>query len=167
MLYVASVWLHILAAATWVGGMIFLITVLVPVLRHPELRPQAAELISRTGMRFRLVGWVSLVILVVTGSFNLIQRGVGWNALSSAELWNTAFGRALAIKLALVALILCASALHDFVIGPRAARLWERDPDSVRVRGWRRTASWMGRANLLLALAVVAMAVILVRGWPS
>jgi hypothetical protein len=35
---------------------------------------------------------------------------------------------------------------------------------SPQARRWRRAASWMGRLNLLLALAVLAIAVALVRG---
>ena len=43
-LYLVSVWLHILAAMAWVGGMLFLVAVLVPLLRTPAMRPQATAL---------------------------------------------------------------------------------------------------------------------------
>lgn len=53
-LYLVSVWLHIVAAMTWIGGMIFLVAVLVPMLRRPERRAQAAELFGILGVRFRV-----------------------------------------------------------------------------------------------------------------
>lgn len=73
-LYLVSVWLHIVAAMAWVGGMLFLVTVLVPLLRTPAMRPQAAELFNALGRRFRIVGWVAIGTLVVTGLFNVTMR---------------------------------------------------------------------------------------------
>jgi hypothetical protein len=42
----------------------------------------------------------------------------------------------------------------------------ERDPGSPEAARLRRMASLLGRANALLALALLAIAVALVRGWP-
>lgn len=53
LLYLASVWLHLLAAAVWLGGTIFLALVIVPALRRPALQGVAAPLIQWTGERFR------------------------------------------------------------------------------------------------------------------
>ena len=163
-LYLASVWLHLVAALLWAGGMLFLVVVVVPLLRTPALRPQAAALLQALGLRFRAVGWVSLLVLVVTGVVNTAFRGGSAGTLVDAAWWATPFGRLLGHKLALVAVILALSAVHDFLVGPRAAALLRDAPESARARAWRRAASWMGRLNLLFALAVVALAVALVRG---
>lgn len=163
-LYLVSVWLHLVASLLWAGGMLFLVLVLVPLLRTPALRPQAIALVQAVGLRFRAVGWASLLILVATGLVNAAFRGGTAGALVDATWWATPFGRLLAHKLALVALILVLSAVHDFGVGPRAAVLLREDPGSPRARAWRSAASWMGRLNLLLALAVLAIAVALVRG---
>lgn len=56
------------------------------------------------------------------------------------------------------------SALHDFVIGPKATNLRMKNPESVDAFRMRKLASWIGRINLLLALIVVMLGVILVRG---
>ncbi|MFQ5795545.1 MAG: hypothetical protein ACE5JP_10915 [Candidatus Bipolaricaulia bacterium] len=70
-LYLLSVWLHILAAAIWIGGMVFLALILVPVTRRPEHRGIAVSLIHWTGVRFRWVGWICLGLLLLSGIFNL------------------------------------------------------------------------------------------------
>jgi putative copper resistance protein D len=163
-LYLASVWLHLVAALLWAGGMLFLVFVIVPLLRTPALRPQAVVLLQAVGLRFRTAGWASLLVLVVTGVVNAAFRGGSAGVLVDAAWWATPFGRLLAHKLALVVLILALSAVHDFLVGPRAAALMRDDPASPRALAWRGAASWMGRANLLLALAVLAIAVALVRG---
>lgn len=162
--YIFSVWLHVLAAAVWIGGMVFIALVLVPVTRQPEHRGVATSLIRWTGRRFRWIGWLSLALLLLSGTFNLAQRGFGRADLVSGRLWEGTFGRVLGIKLFLVAMILFLSILHDFVIGPRATELLQNHPGSPQALKLRRQASWMGRLNLILALIVVALGIMLVRG---
>lgn len=163
-LYLLAVWLHIVAAAVWIGGMVFLALVIVPLTRQPEYRPGAAALIQATGVRFRRVGWVCLLLLVLSGIANLVHRGFGWHDVWSGHLFAGIFGHTLAMKLALVFLILLISVVHDFFIGPRATALGQTATDSPKAMRLRRQASWVGRLNLLLALGVVALGVLLVRG---
>src|SRR5262245_49632667 len=162
-LYLISVWIHILAATTWIGGMLFLVLVMVPWLRTAD-RAQAAALLHVTGLRFRRVGWSCFGVLVVTGGFNLWCRGVRLSDLGSGDWWAAPFGRAVALKLAIVALVVCVSAVHDFVVGPRATvAAAKASPEAARLR---QLARGMGRLNVLLALAIVGLGIVLVRGWP-
>jgi uncharacterized membrane protein len=165
-LYLTSVWLHILAAAVWIGGTVFIALVLVPATRRPEHRGVATSLIRWTGRRFRWIGWLGLALLLLTGTFNMAQRGFGGAGLLSEKLWESRFGQLLGIKLLLVAVILFLSLLHDFVIGPGATDLLQNNPGSPQALKFRRQASWIGRFNLLLALAAVALGVLLTRGFP-
>lgn len=162
-LYVFSVWLHILAASVWLGGMIFFAAVIVPAMRNDSLREKMGALVHELGVRFRTVGWTCLVLLLVTGLFNLHYRGM-LDQLLEASFWGTSFGHLLGIKLVLFAIILAISGVHDFFVGPRASELLERDPNDPRAERMRKAASRFGRANLLLGLAAVALAVTLVRG---
>ncbi|MBI2565950.1 MAG: CopD family protein [Candidatus Schekmanbacteria bacterium] len=157
---------HIVTVCLWLGGMGFLALVVVPVTRRPALRSLAPRLVLETGMRFRSVGWTCLAVLLITGAFNLYCRGFGATELLSPWFWRTDFGFALLLKLALFAFVLALSAVHDFAIGPRASALLIADPESAAALRYRRTAGWMGRLNALLALAIVWLAVVLVRGWP-
>ena len=76
------------------------------------------------------------------------------------------FGHAVVVKLVVFAVVLGLSAVHDFVLGPRAAAAVQRDPDSAEARRLRRLASMMGRITVLFGLTLVALGVVLVRGWP-
>ena len=163
--YLLSIWLHILAASVWMGGMVFLVLVLVPAIRQPRYSSVAASLIHWTGLRFRWVGWICLGLLLFSGTFSLAYRGFGWTDFWSGQLWQGSFGRILGVKLLLVAVVLVASVFHDFAIGPRATALWQQNPTSPEAVRLRRQAGWLGRLNLLLALVVVALGVMLVRGW--
>jgi hypothetical protein len=81
---------------------------------------------------------------------NLRFRGIDWTTLSDRRFWATGFGHTLAWKLGFIALALVVSAVHEL-----AAR---------RGHGGR-VASWSGRIILLASVAVVFLAVALVRGY--
>ncbi len=163
-MFAVLIWLHVVAATAWVGSMIFFATVAVPVLRKPEVRAAAPRLMRLLGARFRVLGWVSLSLLVVTGVTNLVARGIGWSTLGDATFWGTSFGRSLAYKLALVAFVLVATFAHELLAGRRALDALERDPTSPQAVRTRRMASWLGRSVMLASLAILFLATTLVRG---
>ncbi len=164
--YIASIALHIVAACLWVGGMLFLVLVLVPALRRLPDRALAVLLIRETGRRFRSVGWATLAVLVATGTTNLLARGISAATLVSPDFWRSPFGSVLAFKLGTVLAILLLSSVHDFYVGPRASEALRRQPDDPHALRLRALATWMGRLNLVLALVVVVCGVMLVRGRP-
>jgi putative copper export protein len=64
------------------------------------------------------------------------------------------WGKILAQKLAMVGIVLVLAVAHDFYVGPKA-----RESEQAR-----KTASIMGRVLFACALAIVGLAVALVRG---
>ncbi len=164
--YFISVFLHIVSATVWVGGMLFLALVIVPIIRKPEFKPSAGLLLRVMGLNFRFWSWVCLVAFFITGVYNLSYRFNSWTALIDANTWQGIFGQTLAIKLILFGFILSLSAWHDFYIGPRAVQLLQEQPDSAAAMQIRRQASWLGRVNLLLGLIMVMLGTFLVRGLP-
>ncbi len=82
-LYLVSVWLHIVAAAAWIGSMLSLAPVLVPSLRSPAFAANATGVLLAFGERFRSVGWVTLLVLVATGSVNSAMRSGSWGRLGA------------------------------------------------------------------------------------
>jgi uncharacterized membrane protein len=161
-LYLASVTVHLLAVMLWLGGTFFLAAVGAPVLRRVEPPALRADLFRRLGARFRAVGWFAIGLLLVTGVLNLKLRGLlDADILSDAEFWRRPYGRMLGWKLALVAAMISLSAVHDFVVGPRASRLAPGSPEALAAR---RRAAWLARINAALGVALVAVAVRLARG---
>lgn len=165
MLYQLSVFVHILSAIIWIGGVFFLALVVVPVTRGLP-PPQRVELFGAVGRRSRVVGWVCIGLLLLTGTINAAYRGVTWTNLFSSELWGSPFGTTLALKLGVVALMLGLSVYHDFVIGPRSVQAAHQGSVPQEAERLRRRASVLGRAEAMLALVVVALAIMLVRGVP-
>ncbi|MCC7105335.1 MAG: DUF4149 domain-containing protein [Chloroflexi bacterium] len=167
-MYQLSVYIHIVSAMVWVGGMFFVALIAVPVAR--QLPPnERGALLSALGVKFRTVGWVAIVLLVVTGITNASFRGVTLESIGSGQVFLSSFGRLLAAKVVLVAVMIVISAIHDFVIGPASTRATERASEATlgEVERLRRQASWLARLNGLLALVVVGLGVLLVRGLPA
>ena len=154
----ALVWVHLLAAVVWVGGMVFLSLVLVPVLKQDPFASQRGALIRAAAMRFRFVVWVAIAVLLMTGPLLALHRGI---LLADPAGWPSIFS----VKLSLVILLLALTAAHDFWLGPRLSEIL-RKPDASRLNDERRLvawASWLPRLSLLVALAVLAFAVALAR----
>jgi putative copper export protein len=164
-LYIFSVWIHVLAAIIWVGGLFFVVLVVVPWLRGGG-RVDAGVFLRETGVRFRTVGWTCFGIVLITGTFNLWVRGVRLGDFARVDWLSSPFGRATVLKLAVFILVLAVSAIHDFSLGPRATVAIAKDPTSMEAARFRRRASILGRVNGLFAITLVALGVILVRGWP-
>ena len=163
-LHLVSIWLHILAATVWIGGMAALGLLFVPVLRQEQFEDVATPLLYQSALRFRWIGWGALGVLVVTGLVNVRAQGIPWSAWLDMGFWGTARGAALGGKLLLVVVTLAVSAVHDFHFGPTAVRLIEAAPESVEAKRMRWWSSWLGRGTLLLFLAILWFAVLLPRG---
>ena len=126
--------LHVLAAVAWVGGSIFMTTVLAPVLRTTELRPHAALVIRGSGRRFRTLTHAAFSVFLVTGAILLAHRGFVLDPL-------------LVVKLVLVGGAFAISLMHAFGAGRR-----------------RQVATWLGRLNLALMTAIVLLSILVARG---
>jgi copper resistance protein D len=162
-LYLASVTLHVLAAMFWLGGMFFLGFVGAPVLRGVQPLELRQQLFNALGLRFRALGWWAIAVLLVTGVVNLRSRGwLAWDgALSSPAFWTSGTGHALAWKLGAAVTMIGVSAMHDFVLGPRAGAA---APGSAEALALRTRAVWAARLNALAGVVLVIAAVRLARG---
>ena len=118
--------------------MLFVALVLVPELRRFDDPAFRRRVMHEAGLRFRVVGWIALGLLLVTGLANLGLRPY----LLTVPRFH--------LKLGLVLIALVLAGIHDFVVGPRAGRA-DADP-VMRVR-----ASWLARVNLVVVLVIVAL----------
>jgi copper resistance protein D len=155
---VLLVWLHLLAAVSWIGGTIFLSVVLAPVLKREPFASQKALLFRTIALRFRVMVWGAIAVLLFTGPLLLHQRGI---PIADPSRWPMV----LAVKLELVTILLLLTLTHDLILGPRVGRIIQL-PTESRTRFdqalvvW---SPWVARLSLVLALAVLLAAVLLVR----
>jgi predicted heme/steroid binding protein len=108
-------YIHLLTAIVWFGTIFYV---------HILLKPAyAARGLPRGEL---LLGWVSIVILSVTGVLLTIARVPAWKVL-----FTTRFGILLSIKIFLFLVMVSTAAVVTFVIGPRLKRKlkdrWQED----------------------------------------
>ena len=105
MLLTANV-LHVLAAGAWIGGLAVLVLALPAATRRLEGAERTRLLAGAIG-RFSTVALVSVAVLLLGG---VLQSLLELSAVD--DLWDTAFGRAIAIKALLVVALLALGALN-------------------------------------------------------
>ena len=135
------VWLHVVAAVAWVGGVLCAGHLVLPAIMRG----------GREGLpllvRGRAVAWGALALLAATGIENLRR-------VPAISPW-------LAAKLVVVIALLALVAHRDFAVLPRAVRAVERGAEpAVALSG----ARALTRVVLLLVLAVLFLAVGVARG---
>ncbi len=141
MLRLVVVWIHVVAATAWVGGVLYASHLVLPAAARGG-RDALGVLV-----RGRVVAWAAFVILALTGLENIRH-------LSFASPW-------LAAKLVVVLAMLSLAAHRDFALLPRAVRAIEAGADPrAALRGVRA----LDRVVLLLSLAVLLLAVGVTRG---
>jgi uncharacterized membrane protein len=163
-IYKAAVYLHIASAIFWIGGMLFTAAVLVPASRHKVLAPKRGLLFTVIGKKFSRISWLIFGVLLLTGYIQLWAQGFTLDVLMTANFWHTGYGVTLHTKLHFFILVLIISGLHDFWLGPKAARLMDENPSDPKTQRYRKITSWAGRLNLLLGLLILYYAITLVRG---
>ncbi|HVA98507.1 MAG TPA: CopD family protein [Bacteroidia bacterium] len=157
-IYITSVFFHIVAACLWLGGMLFLILAFVPgIKKHPD----KVNLIATVSLKYRKVGTLALVVLLITGIIQLEYRGVQWNL----EYFTSSYGMIAGLKILVFILIVCISLIHDYYIGTRAIEAWKNQPDNPKTIVLRNLSRLLGRLSFVLALIAVFLGVVLVRGW--
>jgi uncharacterized membrane protein len=130
--------LHVIATVTWIGHMVFWSIVVGPLAKRAD-PPADGEALRAAAAKHGGLGWPALTVLLATGVVLLNYRGMlssaGW-----AEMTTSAGGRALVLKLALVA----GMVVYQWRVGHRPA------PKLIYL-------------NMLGAFAIIALSVFLVR----
>lgn len=106
-------WLHLLASALWVGGMIYILLIYLPLLK---LRPTSERARSLLAMlpQFSPLAIAGVAIMAITGPLNAT-----FHLTSINEFITSAYGRTLAIKILLVIALLATSTYHVGWLRPR------------------------------------------------
>lgn len=159
-------WLHLLGAVVWVGGLVFLVLVVSPALKRATSVREHLRLELNLEGRFRAVMWPSAGLVLLTGLYNVMNVLMA-NSASGVSL-PPAFVRTLAIKIGLVVLMVILQAIHQLAIRPRRiAGLKALSPEATEMptelHKWQRLAHGLWVVIMALAVVVALLGVTLSR----
>lgn len=158
-IYILSIYIHIVSASLWLGGMLFLILAFIPGIKN---HPDKINIIANVSLKYSKVGMVVLALLLITGIYQLEYRGMQW---TMDYFTSSSFGRIAGLKILVFILITFISLVHDHYIGNRAIEAWKNQPEHPKTLRIRKLSRLMGRLGFLLALLAAYLGVVLVRGW--
>jgi uncharacterized membrane protein len=139
--------IHLLAACVWVGGSVALVFAGVPAIRVLEGEPRGRAM-REIGRRWRPLGYGSLLVLALTGA-ELARHD--WSQ------GHSPFKTVLWIKVGLSVMLVVASYVHNFVLGPRLQdEIREGRPQKSRP-----TLVVVGWTSLALTLTVPVLGAVL------
>jgi hypothetical protein len=90
--YLVAVYIHITTAAVWLGAMLF-------------EDPTSRRFMSRIVDRIHGIGWISLLLLTITGIYMLHMRGVTVADVTSGRFFGERYGQVFGVKFAFVAVM--------------------------------------------------------------
>ncbi len=162
MLDAIILWLHVLAAAIFIGPQVFLAAIAVPALRTIE-DAQVRQRVTRAVTRgFGWLGGGALLMLLATGIWNY------YDADDKGLIDNDSFPRyfiALQIKLTLVTAVLLLTILHGAVFGRRLQRLQEENASEADLAQARQFSMIASIATLAASVAILFCAAIMGSDW--
>lgn len=149
-----SDFVHLLAASVWLG-MLPLLALLFFMSPAPAGSKPRLTLLATALQRFSVVAVLSLALLLFTGVVNaLIQVG------QLSDLLNTAYGRALLIKLALLLPLLALGGFNAYIYRPRFIYTLDAKPRDEPQFLTELQASLSRTIRLEIAVAVCVLAVV-------
>ena len=154
-------WIHLVCAAIWVGGSLFIAMVFAPLLK--TMAPTVEErlqIMIKVGRRFNKIAIPSLVILIATGIFNVHQM-----ILRPDFLLSTSYGLMVVIKIILVIALLISFGAHVRIIRKEVEqKIVQKQLSEVQVARLRKKIIIVGETTVVISIAILFVAALLDAG---
>ncbi len=154
-------WIHLVSAAIWVGGSLFIGIVFSPLLKTiANSLEERMQIMIRVGRRFNKIAVPSLIILMVTGLYN------SHVLLSKPELLvATSYGIFLIIKIILVVALVVIYAIHVRLIRKDIEeKIMSNQMPEYQIQKLRKKIIILGEITVVLSLAILFLASLLDAG---
>jgi len=154
-------WIHLVSAAIWVGGSLFIGIVFSPLLKTmTNSLQERMQIMIRVGKRFNKIAVPSLIIMMATGLYNshLILG-------KPHILFETSYGQFLIIKIVLVIILIIIYAVHVRVIRKDVEeKIMSSQMSEPEIQKLRKKIIILGEITVVLSLTILFFASLLDAG---
>jgi putative copper export protein len=154
-------WIHLISAAIWVGGSLFIGIVFSPLLKTiTDSVETRMQIMIRVGRRFNKIAVPSLIILMATGLYSSHML------ISKPELLvATSYGTFLIIKIILVIVLIITYAVHVRVIRKDIEeQIMSNQMPEHQIQKLRKKIIILGEITVVLSVAILFFASLLDAG---
>ncbi len=154
-------WIHLVSAAIWVGGSLFIGIVFSPLLKTmTDSLEESIQIMIRVGRRCNIIAVPSLIILMATGFYS------SHVLLSKPELLvATNYGTFLIVKIILVIILIITYAVHVRVIRKDIEeKIMSKQMSESQIQKLRKKIIILGEITVVLSLAILFFASLLDAG---
>ncbi len=145
-------WVHLFATASWMGGMIINILVLLPSTREALDAAIAGKFLAAVMRRFRRLVYGSIVLLVFSG---IAMSGLNKNYLGIGQ-FNTPWTQIILVKHVLVVALILLAVYSFEVLAPKVARVAAKGP-SRELASLQRLQLRMAGLGFVLGLIILLL----------
>ena len=154
-------WIHLVSAAVWVGGSLFIGAVLTPILKKmPISLEERIQIMIKVGRQFNKIAVPSLIILIATGLYNSSF------VLSNPDLlFSTSYGSFLFIKIILVIALIIAFVAHIRIIRKEIEdKIMSKEMTEIQIQKLRKKMIILGEIIVIISIAILFFAALLDAG---
>ena len=151
-------WIHLVAAAIWVGGSIFIGIVFSPILKTISTSTEERiQIMIKVGKRFNKIAVPSLIILMITGLYN------SHLLLGKPELlMTTSYVVFLTVKIVLVIALIITYAVHVRVIRKEVEdQIMSKQMPTKQIQKLRKKIIILGEITVVLSISILFFAALL------
>lgn len=154
-------WIHLVSAAIWVGGSLFIGVVLAPTLKKMSMSlEERIQIMINVGRKFNKIAVPSLIILIITGiytSYPLLMK--------SNLLLASSYGTFLVIKIILVLLLIITFAVHVRIIRKDVEnKIMSHQMTEKEIQSLRKKIIILGEITVVISIAILFFAALLDAG---
>ncbi|PIW32714.1 MAG: copper-binding protein [Nitrosopumilales archaeon CG15_BIG_FIL_POST_REV_8_21_14_020_37_12] len=154
-------WIHLISAAIWVGGSLFIGVVFSPLLKTlSNSIEERLQIMIKVGKRFNKIAIPSLIILMGTGLYNSHML------LSKPELLlGTSYGTYLSIKIILVIVLIITYVIHVRVIRKDVEqKIMDKQLTQEQIQKLRKKIIILGEITVVISITILFFASLLDAG---
>ena len=154
-------WIHLISAAIWVGGSLFIGIVFSPLLKTmTDSIEERMQIMIRVGRRFNKIAVPSLIILMGTGLYSSHML------LSKPDLLvATSYGTFLIVKIILVIVLIIIYAVHVRIIRSDVEeKIMSKQMPEPQIQKLRKKIIILGEITVVLSVAILFFASLLDAG---